>query len=88
MSADSSQLSDANTSEDCLTLNVFRPSGIDVNSTLPVMVWIYGGGFDSTWNMFLHSLNSTSTGGASSIYNGSLLVERSVARVCISFDPD
>ena len=32
-------------SEDCLTLNVFRPSGVHVDSSLPVMVWIQGGGF-------------------------------------------
>ena len=36
-------------SEDCLTLNVFRPSEPVVsNETLvPVMLWIYGGIFDS-----------------------------------------
>ena len=36
-------------SEDCLTLNVFRPSEPVVsNETLvPVMLWIYGGSFDS-----------------------------------------
>jgi acetylcholinesterase len=56
---------DADMSEDCLTLNVFRPSGIDVNASLPVMVWIYGGGFYS---------------GASSIYDGVAFVEQSVAR--------
>ena len=36
-------------SEDCLTLNVFRPSGVDVDSSLPVMVWIFGGGFQCAW---------------------------------------
>ncbi len=30
-------------SEDCLTLNVFKPK--DVSGPLPVMVWIHGGGF-------------------------------------------
>ncbi len=28
--------------EDCLTLNVIRPSGTTSESKLPVMVWIYG----------------------------------------------
>ncbi|KAF4556295.1 Carboxylesterase-like protein 15 [Elsinoe fawcettii] len=32
-----------NLSEDCLTLNVVRPAGYE-NKTLPVLVWIYGGG--------------------------------------------
>ncbi|KAI0737108.1 extracellular triacylglycerol lipase precursor [Daedaleopsis nitida] len=32
-------------SEDCLTLNVFRPSGVSSTAKLPVMVWIFGGGF-------------------------------------------
>ena len=26
-----------------MTLNVFRPSGVSSNASLPVMVWIYGG---------------------------------------------
>lgn len=31
--------------EDCLNLNVVRPEGIDCGAKLPVLVWIYGGGF-------------------------------------------
>ncbi|HUD27801.1 MAG TPA: carboxylesterase family protein [Novosphingobium sp.] len=32
-------------SEDCLTLNVWRPAGAASTARLPVMVWIYGGAF-------------------------------------------
>jgi para-nitrobenzyl esterase len=31
--------------EDCLVLNVWRPESAPANAKLPVMVWIYGGGF-------------------------------------------
>lgn len=31
--------------EDCLYANVWRPAGTRVGAKLPVMVWIYGGGF-------------------------------------------
>jgi para-nitrobenzyl esterase len=37
---------DPGPSEDCLTLNVWAPAGAKPAS-LPVMVWIYGGGFNS-----------------------------------------
>ena len=32
-------------SEDCLFLNLWRPAGAALDGKLPVMVWIYGGGF-------------------------------------------
>jgi len=32
-------------SEDCLSLNVWRPASAAPGAKLPVMVWIYGGGF-------------------------------------------
>ncbi|KAI0351392.1 esterase 1 [Trametes cingulata] len=33
--------------EDCLTINVLRPLGTSPQSKLPVMVWVYGGGFQA-----------------------------------------
>ncbi|KAF9234218.1 Alpha/Beta hydrolase protein [Melanogaster broomeanus] len=35
----------ANMSENCLVLNVWRPTGTVVDAQLPVMVWFYGGAF-------------------------------------------
>lgn len=35
----------AGSSEDCLFLNIWRPTDISVDDRLPVMVWIHGGGF-------------------------------------------
>lgn len=32
-------------SEDCLYANVWRPAGVKAGAKLPVLVWIYGGGF-------------------------------------------
>ncbi|QDS73617.1 hypothetical protein FKW77_001870 [Venturia effusa] len=32
--------------EDCLTINVQRPAGTTAESNLPVVAWIYGGGFE------------------------------------------
>jgi para-nitrobenzyl esterase len=37
-------------SEDCLTLNVYTPAGVHAGARLPVMVWIYGGGFAAGYN--------------------------------------
>ncbi|KAJ2916212.1 hypothetical protein MD484_g4180, partial [Candolleomyces efflorescens] len=52
-------------SEDCLTINIHRPKNIKSSNKLPVLFWIYGGGFVT---------------GAANAYNGSQIVERSVAR--------
>ncbi|KAJ7093473.1 alpha/beta-hydrolase [Mycena belliarum] len=55
-----------NNSEDCLTLNVIRPDGVSPKSRVPVVVWIHGGGF-------------TTGGSADFRYNGTWLVQASVA---------
>lgn len=47
-------------SEDCLNINVIRPKGTKAGDKLPVLFWIYGGGFELGWN---------------SMYDGSLLVK-------------
>lgn len=52
-------------SEDCLTLNVVRPSGVDKSNKLPVLVWIHGGGLQEG-------------GSADQRYNMSFLVQESV----------
>jgi len=36
---------DPGVSEDCLTLNVWTPTNVKPGAKLPVMFWIYGGGF-------------------------------------------
>lgn len=43
------ELLNVSTSDDCLNLNIVRPSGYK-NKLLPVMVWIYGGGFSVGFN--------------------------------------
>ena len=46
-----------NVSEDCLTINILRPSGVDSTSRLPVMAWVFGGGFYSksqVHTMYVH----------------------------------
>ncbi|RPD58744.1 carotenoid ester lipase precursor [Lentinus tigrinus ALCF2SS1-7] len=52
-------------SEDCLNLNIVRPANIPADAKLPVVVWMYGGGFVSGSN-------------AISLYNGTGFVQRSI----------
>ena len=58
-------------SEDCLTLNVWRPMG-DASSRLPVMVWIHGGGF----------INGS---GGAALYDGSALARQGVVVVTLNY---
>ncbi|KAH8892227.1 alpha/beta-hydrolase [Thozetella sp. PMI_491] len=51
--------------EDCLTLDIVRPEGTATGSKLPVLVWIYGGGFDAG-------------GSADPRYNTTFIVRQSV----------
>ncbi|GAB0134511.1 hypothetical protein EsDP_00002878 [Epichloe bromicola] len=50
--------------EDCLTVDVQRPAGTEAGAKLPVLFWIYGGGFEF---------------GATNIYDGSGLVAAAAA---------
>nr|VWO97518.1 Carboxylic ester hydrolase (EC [Ganoderma boninense] len=50
-------------SEDCLSLNVIAPAGTKPGAKLPVVVWIYGGGFER---------------GTTSGYDGGAIVKRSM----------
>lgn len=52
-------------SEDCLTMNVQRPSSANETSKLPVVFWIYGGGFEV---------------GSTGMYDGSEFIRTSVAQ--------
>jgi len=45
-------------SEDCLYLNIWVPQGRTVSTNLPVMVWIYGGGFLVGGSMGANFLNN------------------------------
>ncbi|KAF8836216.1 alpha/beta-hydrolase [Paxillus ammoniavirescens] len=54
----------APSAEDCLTLNVVAPSDATPDSKLPVIVWIYGGGFEI---------------GDTSGYNGNVIVEKAIS---------
>nr|CAA45958.1 triacylglycerol lipase [Limtongozyma cylindracea] len=49
--------------EDCLTINVIRPPGTRASAGLPVMLWIFGGGFEL---------------GGSSLFPGDQMVAKSV----------
>src|SRR5690348_12654192 len=59
-------------SEDCLTLNIWVPNGATAGATLPVMVWIYGGGL----------LNGTAS---TPLYAGDALARRGVIVVTANY---
>ncbi|RPD58751.1 carotenoid ester lipase precursor [Lentinus tigrinus ALCF2SS1-6] len=52
-------------SEDCLNLNIIRPANVSRNEKLPVLFWIYGGGFGDGSNSMAE-------------YNGTVIVQRSI----------
>ena len=52
-----------NAGEDCLTMTVIRPSDATASSNLPVLFWIFGGGFEL---------------GSTQMYDGASLVEDSI----------
>ena len=46
-------------SEDCLTLNIWRPSNVaKINASLPVLVWLYGGSLNSGSTVSLRAADS------------------------------
>jgi carboxylesterase type B len=54
-----------NISEDCLNLEVVRPAGIKQNANLPVMVWIYGQGYEAgSYNCSLYNPTALVAGAA------------------------
>ena len=51
--------------EDCLTLDIVRPAGVQAGDDLPIFLWLYGGGFKAG-------------GSADPRYNASFMVRNSV----------
>ena len=73
-------------SEDCLTLNIVRPTGTAPTANLPVMLWIYGTPDGPMWAIFGLStlkpcgpIGGDLMFGSSGDYDGSSLVKRSRA---------
>lgn len=62
-------------SEDCLSINVQVPHGYKAGDNLPVMMWIYGGGFELGSSA---ALGSEATAFEGDIYQGANIVARSV----------
>ena len=58
--------------EDCLYLNVWRPAGTKADAKLPVMFWIYGGGF-------------VNGGSSPEVYAGSKFAEKGVVFVSANY---
>ncbi len=58
--------------EDCLYLNIWRPAGTPPAAKLPVMFWIYGGGF-------------VNGGSSPTVYDGSKFAEKGVVFVSANY---
>lgn len=58
--------------EDCLFLNVWRPADAEAGDELPVLVWIYGGGF-------------VNGGSSPAVYDGSSFAEKDVVFVSFNY---
>ncbi len=58
--------------EDCLYLNVWRPAGTAPDAKLPVMFWIYGGGF-------------VNGGSSPAVYDGSAFAEKGIVFVSANY---
>jgi len=58
--------------EDCLSVNVWAPAKESIKGKLPVMVWIYGGGF-------------VNGGTSPAVYDGSQFAKRGVILVSINY---
>jgi carboxylesterase type B len=65
-----------NAGEDCLTLDIVRPAGTTASSKLPVVVWIFGGGFE---------LGSTSTYNAASLVSNAVSDGKPYVSVAINY---
>ena len=59
-------------SEDCLYLNVWTKQAQQPNAKLPVMVWIHGGGLNTSW-------------GHKGMYDGTAFAKRGVVLVTINY---
>ena len=59
-------------SEDCLVLNVWKPAKADKSDKLPVMVWIYGGGF-------------VNGGSSPEVYSGNKFAEQGIVMVSFNY---
>jgi len=62
--------------EDCLTLNVQRPSNVSSCAKLPVAVWIYGGGFE---------FGSTQNNDASNLISASVAQGKDIVYVAMNY---